>query len=246
MLLGIVEDRLLELSSLFVVLLVSYYLSDPMKTLRRLFSKKDGIQRVSYSGMFFLIPTTCTHVYMIISFTFHKDSALPLLVRSVSYMRTLSSEVLVHILRYMHNIALFMIVVNITCRFLTQEELCMIAAVSKAFRDCALDKTLWRAVSFDQGLSKVRLMGAINMLEKTDMFSNVRIVNINNESITSSMVEQIIQSTPNLKEIKFNNLKVTEKMTKLLVSKCPSLEQVCMEGGRTDDVSLFNLFLTVF
>lgn len=87
-------------------------------------------------------------------------------------------------------------------------------------------------------------MGAINMMSKLELFNNIRILSINNDHINPSMVEQIIQSTPNLKEIKFNNVKVTEKMAKLLVSGCPSLEQVYMEGGRTDDVSL--LFFLLF
>jgi hypothetical protein len=80
-------------------------------------------------------------------------------------------------------------------------------------------------------------VGAIHMMSKLDLFSAIRILSINNDNINPSMVEQIIQSSPNLREIKFNNVKVTEKMAKLLVSCCPTLEQVYMEGGRTDDVS---------
>ena len=142
-------------------------------------------------------------------------------------MKSLSSELLLHILRYM-----------------SARELCIIASVSSSFRTCALDQSLWRSVSLHTGLDKAKLMGAINMMSTLDLFSAIRILSINNDNINPAMVEQIIQSSPNLREIKFNNVKVTEKMAKLLVSCCPTLEQVYMDGGRTDDVSILNLSST--
>jgi hypothetical protein len=93
-------------------------------------------------------------------------------------------------------------------------------------------------------MDKSKLVGAINMMKKLDLFSSIRILSINNEHINPTMVENIIQSSPNLREIKFSNVRVTEKMAKLLVSHCPTLEQVYMEGGRTDDVSKRNDHIT--
>jgi hypothetical protein len=142
------------------------------------------------------------------------------LQKVTSYVKALSTELLLHILRY-----------------LSARELCIMASVSTNFRACALDKSLWRSVSLHTGLDRTKLVGAIHMMSKLDLFTAIRILSINNDNINPAMVEQIIQSSPNLREIKFNNVKVTEKMAKLLVSCCPTLEQVYMEGGRTDDVS---------
>lgn len=143
------------------------------------------------------------------------------MTRARSYVKSLSVEILLHILRYM-----------------SARELCIVAAVCISFRECALDKSLWRSVSLHSSMDKTKLVGAINMMTKLNLFNNIRILSINNDNINPTMVEQIIQSTPNLREIKFSNVKVTEKMAKLLVSGCPALEQVYMEGGRTDDVSI--------
>eukprot|EP00026_Physarum_polycephalum_P008050 Phypoly_transcript_08126.p1 GENE.Phypoly_transcript_08126~~Phypoly_transcript_08126.p1 ORF type:complete len:502 (-),score=85.25 Phypoly_transcript_08126:45-1481(-) len=174
------------------------------------FGRKNKLQRVQSAPGKMVSTPTC-----------EEDSLVYPLRRTTSYVKVLSAELLLHILRY-----------------LSARELCVMASVSASFRSCALDKSLWRSVSLHTGLDRSKLVGAIQMMSKLDLFTAIRILSINNDNINPTMVEQIIQSSPNLREIKFNNVKVTEKMAKLLVSCCPTLEQVYMEGGRTDDECL--------
>jgi len=142
-------------------------------------------------------------------------------VNSVCYFKLVSNELFLYVLR-----------------FLSTSDLCIISRVSKRFRECAYDKTLWRNLVLNNNLNKRKLNAALKMMEHTQRLSYVRCVNLNNSNIKQSTVEYIVTHTPCLKEIRLHNLKLTEKTSKLLVSKCPHLEQVYMDGGRTSDECL--------
>lgn len=140
---------------------------------------------------------------------------------TVCYFRLLSNELVLYVFRY-----------------LTTADLCLIARVSKRFKECAYDKTLWRNLALHNSLNKRKITSALKMMEQTQRLSYVRCVNLNNNNIKQQTVEYIVTHAPSLKEIRLHNLKLTEKTSKLLVSKCPHLEQVYMDGGRTSDECL--------
>lgn len=142
-------------------------------------------------------------------------------LNTICYFRLLSNELLLYILRY-----------------LSTAELCMAARISRRFKECAYDKTLWRNLALTATLNKRKISTALKMMEQTQRLSFVRCVNLNNSNIKQQTVEYIVTHAPSLKEIRLHNLKLTEKTSKLLVSKCPHLEQVYMDGGRTSDECL--------
>jgi hypothetical protein len=137
------------------------------------------------------------------------------------YFKLLSNELILYIFRYLSTV-----------------DLCVVSRVSKRFRECAYDKTLWRNLVLNSSMNRRKLSAALKMMEQTQRLNCVRCVNLNNSNIRQSTVEYIITHTPFLREIRLHNLKLTEKTAKLLVSRCPNLEQVYMDGGRTSDECL--------
>jgi len=156
-----------------------------------------------------------------VAHTPRKSTSQAKVTAAICHFKLLSNELILYVLRY-----------------LSTPELCIISRISRRFRECAYDKTLWRSIALNASMNKRKINSALKIMEQTQRLACVRCVNINNTSVKQSTVEYIVQHAPALKEIRLHNLKMTEKIAKLLVSKCPSLEQVYMDGGKTSDECL--------